>query len=442
MSDFDLDDERLVDMSILSLPPHLRSVRLASLTEKQLRIMRNVLDRDMRHTNERLTEIQNAIRDTESQKKGKSKNQIYMINQHLKTLRMNENGLKGELKIIFNLLNIIKPFLKDEKLGAGRKKGGKFDTDAETTSLLVAHDLPRDIKRMRRLLTEAYEEIFIGDDITARQDLKEIGRILEEYNVLVTTSGIQINIPPDILQRYDELLELLSRSGAGFSRERETTNGNLRQIGGKVYHPRKPSLSNDTKIDHALESDEEDWGFPYRFTDEFVDRVEEIYDLINDNGDYEQARDLFQQYQIGTIFREDYQRLRNDMRDGMDLDGDDETFIKDLKDRVEGIIQEFKQHFGKRMRGGMRENLTPFIFKKFDFSKITSLPALNQAITLAENLQNKWITFKKECEDDISNNIDKKKNVKEKAKANLQIERYQKFLDDLREMAIVNYYPK
>jgi uncharacterized protein YukE len=237
----DLDDESMVDISILSLPPHLRNMRLSSLTEKELRKMRNVLDRDIRHTNERLTEIQNAIRNTESQKENASKSQIHRLNQHIKTLRMNENHIKGDLKILYNLVNILKPFLKDEKLGAGRKKGGKrFITDGEEiNNFILKHDLPSDIKKMRKLLNEAFEEIFLGDDATARQDLKQIGAILESYNVLLAPNTIENLIPADILERYDELLELLSKSGSGFSRERQTTNGNLRMKGGKMdeeYH--------------------------------------------------------------------------------------------------------------------------------------------------------------------------------------------------------------
>jgi hypothetical protein len=145
--------------------------------------------------------------------------------------------------------------------------------------------------------------------------------------------------------------------GAGFSREREISNGNLRMIGGKEFRPRKPVFGNKEEEDPALESEseEENWGWPYRFTDEYIDRVEEIYNLINDNGDYEQARDLFHQYSIGSIFTEDYQRLQNDLRNGMDLDGEEENMIKDLKEMVLDIINELKQFFGKRMRGGKKK---------------------------------------------------------------------------------------
>ena len=151
---------------------------------------------------------------------------------------------------------------------------------------------------------------------------------------------------------YKGLRTNIIPTGAGFSREREHFN-NIRKVGGRIYIPKEPPFSKE-KRDPALESesDEETWDFPYRFTDEFVDRVEEIYELINDNGDYERARELFQQHQIGTIFREDMIRLQNDMRNGMDLDVNDENFIRDLRGMVEGIIQELRQHFGKRKRGG------------------------------------------------------------------------------------------
>jgi len=125
---------------------------------------------------------------------------------------------------------------------------------------------------------------------------------------------------------------------------------NLRLVGGRD-NPFKPHYIDEPEENPALEPEGEDFGFPYRFTNAFIDSVEEIYNSIN-NGDYEGARESFHSQNIGTIFGEDMLRLRNDLQNGMELDAEEEELIKDLRDMVVGITRELQQHFGKRMRGG------------------------------------------------------------------------------------------
>jgi hypothetical protein len=128
---------------------------------------------------------------------------------------------------------------------------------------------------------------------------------------------------------------------------------NLRLIGGKEGQKRYPPIRDKEEENPALESEEEnEFGFPYRFTDNYIDNVEHIYNLINDNGDYEQARELLQSQNIGTIFVEDMRRLQHDLDNGMDLDAEEEQFIKDLTDMMKGIRDELRNHFSKRKRGG------------------------------------------------------------------------------------------
>nr|WPF46837.1 MAG: hypothetical protein [Lake Baikal virophage 14] len=148
---------------------------------------------------------------------------------------------------------------------------------------------------------------------------------------------------------------------------------NLRIIGGRA-NPFKDVNVDEPKENPALEQDEEEeWGFPYRFNYRYIYIVEHIYDLINDDGDYEQAREMFQTNNIGTIFREDYQRLQRDLDNGMDLDEDEEEFIKELRERVSGIVGELRRHFGK-FRGGKiyddpnikREDATAILEKLYE----------------------------------------------------------------------------
>ena len=128
---------------------------------------------------------------------------------------------------------------------------------------------------------------------------------------------------------------------------------NLRLVGGKEGRKRYPPIRDKEEENPALESeDENEFGFPYRFTDNYINNVEEIYNLINNEGDYEQARELLQSQHIGTIFVEDMRRLQHDLDNGMDLDAEEEQFIKDLTDMVVGIRDELRNHFSKRKRGG------------------------------------------------------------------------------------------
>jgi len=202
---------------------------------------------------------------------------------------------------------------------------------------------------------EDYEWSFQSLNFELEEDLLNLtspqARLVKDVNTLY--------------KRYKKELFSRRRGGSmlGFSRERETTNGNLRMVGessnsssdessidgGKISRPKNPEFYKKNERDNALE---EEFEFPYRFTNEFIDRVEEVHDLINDNGDYERARDLFAEYEIQSIWRHDYQRLRRDLRRGMDLDEEDEALIEDLKNLIESIVDELKQHFGKRRKGG------------------------------------------------------------------------------------------
>jgi len=195
---------------------------------------------------------------------------------------------------------------KEDKKGAGRrrKKGGKINAENnEITKFLLKHDLPSDIKKMRKLLTEAFEEIFIGDNATARQDVKQVGAILEQYNVLLAPNTTENYIPADILQRYEEILDLLRprppsllrRSspnnsvgdiqfndadweflGAGLSRERETTNGNLRLIGGMEVSDDEGSQMSEMSEDSVADE------FPFQFED-VLDVLEELQEMNDDD---------------------------------------------------------------------------------------------------------------------------------------------------------------
>jgi len=137
---------------------------------------------------------------------------------------------------------------------------------------------------------------------------------------------------------------------------------NLRLIGGKEHRPRLPKIRDTTEVDSSLEPE---FDFPYRFDYRYIYIVEHIYDLINDDGDYEQAREMFQTNRIGTIFREDFQRLQHDLNNGMDLDEDEEQFVKDLRERVVGIVGELRRHFGKFNGGKIYDE-----FKKEDATAI------------------------------------------------------------------------
>lgn len=143
---------------------------------------------------------------------------------------------------------------------------------------------------------------------------------------------------------------------------------NLRLVGGRDNPFKNYSLDRQNE-NPALEPEEEEFGFPYRFTNQYVDAVEEIYNSIN-NGDYEGARESFRSQNIGTIFGEDMLRLRNDLQNGMELDTEEEQFIKDLRDMVVGIRKELEQHFGKRMRGGaIPERITDTITNDERFAR-------------------------------------------------------------------------
>lgn len=270
-----------------------------------------------------------------------------------------------------------------------------------------------------------------------QEDFREAIQVREHHVERLEFTLLQIE---ETIRELEERIEMgkEDKKGAGFSRERETNNGNLRLIGGNVVSDDEMSVDSQGS-EESEESNPDEYPFQYN---DVLDVLETLDDLQDDD----ERRERWDEMGVDAMMTDSNTHLAQEPH--LILAPDQEFWVTE----VQQLYQFWRNHLFPpqppqppavpHVEGGMRENLTPFIFKKFDFNNITSLPALNQAISLADNLQNKWITFKNECEDNIKNNIEKKKNVKERAKANLQIERYQKFLDDLREMAVVNFYPK
>jgi hypothetical protein len=176
--------------------------------------------------------------------------------------------------------------------------------------------------------------------------------------------GLVVNVIPEEAGRM--------KRGGSFSMnsERETTDGNLRMFGGAVNvneylndkwkipegnEEKNPAIHdpidyNDFDLDEEDEDEEEEyWDYPYRFTNEFYRSVEHIWDLIWENKNEEALR-LYLSSDIRTIWREDYQRLLSDKRQGMILDRDEKYWINQLKNMIIDIKRELKFYVNNKRR--------------------------------------------------------------------------------------------
>jgi hypothetical protein len=207
--------------------------------------------------NQRLSRIHNDYNQLDESRYPTNEALVAAKQEKMRLSNMIEHGLtlfEEQYKLWSEYANTI-----NGRTGSGRKSGGKVSRkeENENYSAVFFNDLKSDIKKIRRLLDEAAEELFLGDLTTARQDLKQVTRIMEEYNSIALHREISFQFPRDILDEYEDLMEQLTNMelgdhqrrnnsfssgdniqfnnadweflGAGFSREREHIN-NIRKI--------------------------------------------------------------------------------------------------------------------------------------------------------------------------------------------------------------------
>lgn len=155
----------------------------------------------------------------------------------------------------------------------------------------------------------------------------------------------------DIEHRIERLKEEKEREqmgrhdkhGAGFSRERETNNGNLRMVGGASSldkdDNKKEELPEEDFPESDSDSDEEE--ILYNFDDRFLDRLNQIEEDLN-NDDYEHAHFLLKL--IGSKFLKSMEDFKIDLANGRILTNIERRHMMDVVKKVAECCKELKSH--------------------------------------------------------------------------------------------------
>lgn len=142
-------------------------------------------------------------------------------------------------------------------------------------------------------------------------------------------------------QRERERMGRHDKHGAGFSRERETNNGNLRMVGGASSLDKDDYKEKELPEEEAPESDSDEEEILYYFDDRFFDRLEKIEeDLNNDN--YERAHFLLKL--VGKNFLKSWADFRKDLADGKALTNIERQQMIDIVRKITECCKELKSH--------------------------------------------------------------------------------------------------
>lgn len=140
-----------------------------------------------------------------------------------------------------------------------------------------------------------------------QEDFREAIQVREHHVERLEFTLLQIEME---IRELEERIEMgkEDKNGAGFSRERDTNNGNLRIIGGAGKRKRE---DDESSSDDESESDDESRNeYPYYYND-MLDVMEQD---LEDVGDEDERREIWEQYDMDNMYYDSENYLMNQVQ--------------------------------------------------------------------------------------------------------------------------------